>query len=295
MSEKTRDFIRNNAGYIAVALICLAYVATAFVTIGETGKSVGAIIAEGAVSFFLGVFISRLLELQGIMLGERDDKMIATHNVHSKIVIKISPYIDRLDEWCNAQNAAALRYARTKILTSAGMKYSDYFKDDTPLGFKFTKCDNFAERTSQLLRYLAYKKALKPKLTPLSANALTSEGGKIDDINYLGMTKGEYEASTGLRDIVSKIAVAVIFGYYGVDMLANFSPATLIWRALQVGMFLVMGTIKLYRSYRFIVDDYRNRIVKKTDHLQKFDNYIQNEEKNKHAVHQEENINEQSE
>lgn len=299
MSEKTKDFIRNNAGYFAVALICLVYIATAFVTIGKTGKSVGEIIAEGAVSFFLGIFISRLMDLQGIMLGERDETMIATHNIHSKAVIKISPYIDRLDEWCNIKNAEALLYTRKKILVSAGMKYDDYFDGDNPKAFKFEKCKSFSEWIAQFSRYRTYRKALKPKLTELSANALTSEGGKVDDINYLGMSKSEYALSTGTEDIVSKIAVAAIFGYYGVDMLANFSPATLIWRSLQVGMFLVMGTIKLYRSYRFVVDDYRNRIIKKTDHLQKFDNYIQNEEKKKDtqkdAESEENKENEQSE
>lgn len=275
MSERTRDFIKNNAGYIAVAAVCAVYMATAFVTIGETGKTLGAIIAEGAVSFFLGTFITRLLDIQGLMLGEQDPKLIATHNEHSKIVVKISPNIDKLDEWCENMNAEALKISRVRILASAGMKYTEYFNETgEPKEFTFKKCKSLSERVKELLRYIAYKKALKPRLTPLSSSALTSEGGRVEDINYLGMTKSEYETRTGVRDILSKLALAGIFGYYGVDMLTNFSAATLIWRALQVGIFLIMGTIKLYRSYRFIIDDYRNRLIKKTDHLQKFDNYV---------------------
>lgn len=283
MSEKTRDFIKNNSGYLAVAVICVIYMATAFVTVGETGKSVGAIIADGAVSFFLGTFINRLLDIQGLMLGEQDPKLIASHNEHSKIVLRISPNIDRLDEWCEKRNEEALKISRVKILAASGMKYDDYFEaSGEPKEFVSKKCKAMSEHIKEYIRHKTYKKALKPKLTPLSSDVLTSEGGKIDDVNYLGMTKGEYEARTGVRDIVSKIALSAIFGYYGVDMLANFSVATLIWRALQVGIFLIMGTIKLYRSYRFIVDDYRNRLIKKTDHLQKFDNYVkESEEKNK--------------
>lgn len=283
MSEKTKDFIKNNAGYLAVAAVCIVYMATAFVTVGETGKSIGAIIADGAVSFFLGAFITHLLDLQGLMLGESDPKMIATHNDHSKLVMKISPNIDKLDEWCEQRNREALRIARVRILASAGIKYENYFDGDDPKEFAFEKCSTLSARIKQLSRYRIYKKALKPKLTPLSSGTLTSEGGKIDDVNYLGMTKGEYEARVGAQDIISKIALSLVFGYYGVDMLANFSPATLIWRALQTGIFLVMGTIKLYRSYRFIVDDYRNRVIKKTDYLQKFDNYI---EENKNEYHE---------
>ena len=35
-----------------------------------------------------------------------------------------------------------------------------------------------------------------------------------------------------------------------------------------------MGVIKMYQAYNFVVDEFRGRIVKKIDNLQKFDNYI---------------------
>jgi len=43
---------------------------------------------------------------------------------------------------------------------------------------------------------------------------------------------------------------------------------------LQVGLFLVMGVIKMYQAYTFITDEFRGRIIKKIDNLQKFENYI---------------------
>ena len=41
-----------------------------------------------------------------------------------------------------------------------------------------------------------------------------------------------------------------------------------------MALFLVMGVIKMYQAYNFVVDEFRGRIVKKIDNLQKFDNYI---------------------
>ena len=112
------------------------------------------------------------------------------------------------------------------------------------------------------------------KLTPLSAGELTSEGGKQQDPFYFGRTKAQYEAQHSLGDLISKFGTAIIFGYYGVSLIENFDYARLIWTTLQVALFLVMGVIKMYQAYNFVVDEFRGRIVKKIDNLQKFDNYI---------------------
>ena len=50
--------------------------------------------------------------------------------------------------------------------------------------------------------------------------------------------------------------------------------ARLIWTTLQVALFLAMGVITMFKAYNFVVDEFRGRIVKKIDNLQKFDNYI---------------------
>lgn len=290
MDDKTKEFIRQNLCYLAVAVVSLTYVATAFIKIEETGKSVSAIIADGAISFFLGLFITRLLDMQGISLGDKDPKMISTRRLHDEAVMNISAYIGALDEWCMHQNEDAIYAARIKILASAGMKYEDYFDGNTPKPFKFKKSASFTEWLYNIKRYKVYKRALKPKITLLNSTILTSEGGRITDGNYLGMTKAEYETATVVKDLISKIAVAMLFGYYGVEMLADFSPALLIWRFLQVCMFLVMGVIKMYRSYSFVIDEYRGRIIKIIHVLQKFNNDIQRGIKNGNQCDEQEKI-----
>ena len=272
MNEKTRDFIKNNIAYLTVALVCLAYIATAFIRIDETGKSVGSIIADGALSFALGIFINKMLDMQGIQLGDRDPRLISTMKIHSEIVTRISPRIEYLDGWCTKKNNEALRITRIKILASAGLKYDDYFEEGLPKPYTFKTGTTRAEKSLYKKQYRAYRKALKPHLSMLSAGMLTSEGGRIDDVNYLGMTVAEYETQSGLKDVVGKIAIAMIFGVYGVEMLADFSPELLIWRIFQVCCFIAMGVIKLMRSFYFMVNDYRARIIKKIDNLQKFEN-----------------------
>ena len=69
MNDKLRDFFRNYAGYLAVSLVCIAYIATAFVTIEQSGKNVGQIIADGVMSFLMGILINRIFDTQGLMTG----------------------------------------------------------------------------------------------------------------------------------------------------------------------------------------------------------------------------------
>ena len=46
MNEKIRDFFKQNIGYFIVALVSIVYIATAFITVDETGKTIGEIIAD---------------------------------------------------------------------------------------------------------------------------------------------------------------------------------------------------------------------------------------------------------
>ncbi|MEG2541254.1 MAG: hypothetical protein RSB59_05760 [Clostridia bacterium] len=277
MNEKLRDFFKNNIGYFIVGFVVIIYVLTAFITIGKTGKTVSQIIADGAVVFFLGFAINRIFDLQGMMNGDRDERVVNTVRLHGEIVTRVAPYIDKLDEWCDVKNKEALRVQRTKILASEGIKYESYFgQDGVARTYEINKerlKDKFF-RKAELRRMRCYYKALKIKLTPLTAGALTSEGGKHQDPYYLGRTKEQYETKTSISGILSKVFTACLFGYYGVELIKDFNYASLIWTALQVGVFLIMGVIKMYQSYIFVTDEYRGRIIKKIDNLQKFENYI---------------------
>ena len=278
MNEKVKDFFIQNVGYFVVALVSAVYIATAFITIDETGKTIGEIVADTAIVFFLGFFINRVFDLQGMMNGDRDERVQTAIAVHGETVVKISPYIDRLDDWCNIKNKENLKLQRTKILTSEGMKYDDYFNEDGSAKEFIPneeKLKNKLLRKTEKAKIRCFKRVLHLKLTPLSAGGLTSEGGRHQDPYNFGRTKQQYETRASIKDILSKVAIAAIFGYYGVRLIQDFSYANLIWNGLQVAIFILMGCIKMYNSFIFVTDEFRGRVVKKTNNLEMFYNYIQ--------------------
>ncbi len=279
MGEKVREFFKQNIGYFIVAFVCAMYILTAFLRIDKTGKTVPQIIADGALCFFLGVFINRIFALQGMMSGDREESVKNATDEHSKIVLKISSHIEELDKWCEVENAKNYKTQRTKILARVGLKYSTCFDDDgvaIPYSVDADKMKDKALRRTELKKIRGYHKAVNLKLTALSGGELTSEGGRQQDPYYFGRTKAQYETKKGLTDIVAKLGTTIIFGVYGVDLIKDFNPANLIWTTLQVAVFIVMGVIKMYQSYLFVTDEYKGRIWKKIDNLQKFDNYINN-------------------
>lgn len=300
MMEKTKNYLKQNLGYFVIALACIIYVARGIITISETGKTVLEILVDGALALFFGIFINIVFELQGMMSGDRDDRVLNTIRKHGDIVDSISPHIDKLDEWCEKKNKEALKLARIRMLSSHGLKYDDYFDEDgVAKEFKINteklESQNKETKQQEKDRIKCFKNACKIKLTLLTTNSLTSEGGRDYDPYYLGQTKKQYKTRTAMTDFISKIGVAVIFGVYGAQLVQSFSWAFLVWTAIQVVLFLIMGVVKLYTSYMFVVDDYRGRIVKKIDNLTKFQDYItnSNKEESQTKTHEEKEIKEE--
>lgn len=269
--EKTKDFLKINLFFIVVAVACAVYIVRGFVNIVETGKTVGEIIADGFVSALFGFFISKLLSLQGIAKGENDPNVINTNMLHARAVEKISPKIYLLDEWCEQKNAEAKRNAQTKILAVAGITINEFERGVYRVFDKDGECFKSEDMLSKEKRK-AIRRARRVSLTPLSASSLTSDGGNKNDPYYFGLEKREYSLRRDGKQVISKILCGLLFGYYGVKLIADFNVADLIWTAIQVALFLIMGVISYLQSYFFIVDEYRHKIIKKIDNLEKFNN-----------------------
>ncbi|MBE6673529.1 MAG: hypothetical protein E7596_00310 [Ruminococcaceae bacterium] len=273
----TESFYRS-AGYFVVVLISLVYVASSLINISKTGKSIYEIIATGVLSLIVGIMINGIFRSIGIRRGDEDERTVATNNLHARTVDEIAPYIDKLDEFCERENARVLREIRTRILAKEGMKYSDYF-DSEGGTFENAKIncrgDSRIDREIDKARAKTYKKALRVKIKPLVSSNLTSDGVKASDPFDFGRSKKEFTSRKNASDMIIKLLMAVIFGYFGVSLASQVNVASIIWNALQIVLYITGGVIQMYSSYMWVVDDYRGSVIKKIDYLQKFKKYAQ--------------------
>ena len=166
-----------------------------------------------------------------------------------------------------------------------GMKYSDYFDEDgvaksptllkSESGAPGGQSTEVAERRLDKARERAYKKALRVKVKPLVSSNLTSDGVKPSDPFDFGKSKREYTSQKSAGDVLVKLLMAIIFGYFGVSLASEVNVASIIWNGLQIVLYITGGVIQMYNSFMWVVDDYRGSVVKKIDYLQKFKRAIE--------------------
>lgn len=279
------DAFYKNAGYFAVALISLIYIAGSFVLISKTGKTVYEIIASGVLSMITGLLINGIFRSAGIRRAEDDPRTQSTNKLYCEAVEAIVPCIDKLQEFCDAENGRALHSIRARILSSAGLKYEDFFDENGTVFsheyemYSYEQIEKTKGREKRKMKSInakrrrAHKRAVDIKIKLLTPSALTSESGRENDPFDFGKSKKEYSSQRNLSDIIVRVLMAVIFGYFGVSFVSEINPALLIWNTMQIIMYVASGVIQMYSSFMWIVDEHRLNIVKRIDYLQKFKIY----------------------
>ena len=261
-----QDMFFKNAGYFAVILISVIYIAGSLVTISKSGRSIYEILGEGALSLIVGVMINGAFRTVGMKRGDEDERTVATRELHARAVEEISPKIDKLHEFCLSENKRAIKDIRCRILSSAGLKYSDFFDSEGN-----PKTDT--EEPQEKKRKRAYRKALRVKIRHLSPSDLTTDGGDSQEPFDFGKSKRSYSNRRSIGDGVTRLVMAIIFGYFGVGLSNGIDIASVIWHSLQIILYISSGIIQMYTSYMWMTDEYRGSIIKKIDYLQKFKLY----------------------
>ena len=275
-ATKWRTFFLNNLGFILVTVTVVVYLFYGLVKLDETGKSVGQIISDSAIAWIVGFMISRMLEFQGFLIGEKTDTVKNTRTLHGKTTEDISPYIEYLDDWCNDQNDLALKVGRSQILSAVGLKYDMIFDKDgavfeDKLLIPASPIKIIEERNVKKRK--AINDAINCKITPLSTNSLTTSyvSKKYDPYDF-GMTKAEYTSKSTLSSAFQKLGLGIAFGWFGIKLIEDFQWGYLIYTGIQVGIFLLMGAIVMMKAYFFVTEAQREATIKKINNLEKFKN-----------------------
>ena len=309
MSEKAKEILFNCFGYIIVFITCLIYILTTIFVITPTGKNIGQIIGDGILAFLVGMAISYLLRVQGIINAMKDELVIKTMGIYATTIENVSGYVNKLDGWCHTKNELTYKQERTKLLARCGLKYDDCFTEEgraKPFNYDKTilpivkdksKMKDAISRESERIRIANLKQinketeddykfkkkcywgAVNLKLTELYSTDLTSESGKKNDPHNMGLQIKEYVSFTSAKDIVIRALIAIIFGVYGIVLIQSFSWIYLIWNCFQVCIFLMFGFLGMRMAYMFITNEYRGRIIKKINYLEEFAVEIKSNEK----------------
>ena len=279
--ESLRKIFALNFSNITILGVCLIFASTAILQPSKTGMSLYDIIMGSILAFAASMSINTLFNNKAVRDGLLKPEVTEPRRRYDDAVDKIfdGSLIDALDEHCREENRKNYKAQRTRILSTEGLSYDTCFNDDGSPKEVSIRLPNLKALPSVGLRlWIArrkrarrqnkvYSKAVCLKLTEISAGELTGEGGHSDDPFYMGQGIAEYMKKVAGKNMVYKIVISLILGYYCADVIADFSVVVLATRIFQTVFFLVAGAMQYMSTMSFMVGDYSQRLTKKTRHI----------------------------
>jgi len=273
MKYDIKKFVFKNIGFFLIAVVSALYIVKGLYTLGESGRSAVEILGDGAISASVGFIIGHLMRQTGISYGNDDIEVIKVKSYHSRLLDEAAPYVDRLDAFCEDENKRSYELIRRRILARAGVKYEDCFTEDGISKMIFTGIPrgiSSVERKMLKKKAKAIRRANGVRLTPLTPESLSVDGSKHSDPYDFGRTEGQYLRRKGGGDIINKILFGFLFGYYAIYLTENAGADSIIWASLQIAIYLIFGATQMMQSYMFVKSECVQRILRKTDELQRF-------------------------
>jgi len=270
---KLKKGMFENLGFIMAFLVAGIYLFYGLISLESSGKSLSEILISSFVVWVVGYSIGQLLTLQGILIGEKDKSVQDTKIAHGRVIEEIGDDIVYLENFCFDETANAKKTARAAKLSSVGLQYSDYFTDEGKViedNIVIPISENEIIEARNKKKRKAIEEAIYIKVTPLTVESLTTDNGnKYDPFDY-GMDKFAYLKGVAIKSAISKVALGVGFGYFAMKLIQDFEWGYLIWTGIQVGIFLLLGSINLFKSYLFVTDTQRQNRIKKINKLEQF-------------------------
>lgn len=274
----------KNAGYIAVFIISLVYIAGSMLMISRTGRTVLEILGTGVLSMIVGLLINGVFRGIGIRRGDEDEKMRSTVELHARAVEEITPYMNKLDSFCQLQTEMARKSLRTQILLEEGISYDEVFDERGAIKIKepyflytkeeIEKARDFFERQRLRRRNRKYRgailRAMRLKIKMLTPSSLTTDGARGENPFDFGKSKSQFSRGKGASDILVRVLMAIIFGYFGVSLASEINVASIIWNSLQIIMYICGGIIQMHNAFVWVTESYRGSIIRKIDLIERF-------------------------
>lgn len=257
-TDKVVDFLKRNIYNMLLILVSLVFVLKDLVIL-ETGKKpIELILADGIVSFFMGMTFNIILGKKGILAGQNTAEYVETMMAYAKQIERTDDKCDKLDNFCDKKNEARIKRIQMRILSRSRIRFEDFENNDKT---------NLLDKEQRK----AWRKACHVRIHMLSADNLLSETDTRYEKGEKEYTVNEYEKKKNFQDASSKALFAFVFGYFGYSGLTG-EWAGVLWGAFQVSVWLILGLMSYMQNYTFIKDTYRQKIIRKTAYLTEFNN-----------------------
>ncbi len=261
--EKVARFFASQAVNIILLIIVAVYALSGLINIQETGKTPLEILASGFIAMVLAWSISTLLGQKGILSGQRSEIYNKTMAEYGNKVSSIDGHTDEFEKFCEEQKAYEKEKIQRSIIASAGLKWDKVFVDG-----QFVITTDLTKDEKK-----AIKKAILARVYNMEAGYIL--GGMEQELKS---TKDESLASFQIKESARtgflKVINSVIFGIYSIQIMQDFNWAAVIWKMLEVSVWMGFGYMAFFTNYEFVIDKYRKQIISKINLIVKFNDIL---------------------
>lgn len=262
------NVLKENIQKIAILGMSILYILQGIFEFRTKETTILEIIGNVALSFVIGILIKDNLVSLGLRDGRRSDDFKNSLQYYAQVKEQATEYFDKLPEWCRYKNAKELEWLRQDIITMAGLSWK---------GYKYGYYELHPEKLNEE-QQKAIQRCKDAKISKLSSDELLSDlpSAKKKFGKRFGIDEKEYQLKTNIQSILSKIATAMICGFFTLSPLINASNwkevlAKVLWNAIQIIMWLTFGVISYANAKGFILNEYRQtHIIQKTEYLNEF-------------------------
>ena len=256
--DKSIDFFKRNIYNIILVFVSIVFIFKDLVQIGETGKTLEQIIAQSTLSFLMGMTFNIILSKKGIMAAQKLDGYQMMMDTYAAELEKTNEFVEYLDDFCETKNNNRIKIIQTRILSKGKISYASFSSGDKSY---YTVLDKKQKKI--------WKKAENVKINYLSADSLLSETDVRYEKGKKELTLREHENRKNMKDAFTKMICAIIFGYFGV-LGFNKDFSVILWGAIQISMWLIMGLMSYIQNYTYVKDVYQQKIYRKINLLIEF-------------------------
>jgi hypothetical protein len=207
--------------------------------------------------------ISTLLGQKGIVNGQRSDIYKATLLEYGNKVSSVDGHTDEFEKFCEEQKAYEKDKIQRSLIASAGLKWDKVFVDG-----QFVIPNNLQKE-----QIIAIKKAVKAKVYNMEAGYIL--GGMEQEFRSTkDETISSFQVKESTRMGLLKVLNSVIFGIYSIQIMQDFNWAAVIWKMLEVSVWMGFGYMSFFTNYEFVIEKYRKQIISKINLIVKFNDII---------------------
>jgi hypothetical protein len=261
--EKVAKFFVEQAVNIVLIIIVGVYALSGLINIQQSEKTPLEVLASGFISLILAWSISALLGQKGIDRGQKSETYQATVIEYGNKVASVDGHTDEFERFCEEQKAYEKEKIQKSIIASAGLKWEKVFVNN-----QFVTPDGLTKQQRK-----AIVRATKTKVYNMDSSYIL--GGTEQELKSVkdDTFKG-YQAKESIKMGSLKIINSIVFGIYSIQLLQDFNWGAVIWKALEVAVWLAFGYMSFFTNYEFVIDRYRKQIISKINLIVKFNDII---------------------